>query len=60
MRPVKISIFDDDHDTQRTLACIAKLAGHQVEIWNDHVDDVDVLSGRLRHTEAQALQVPMP
>jgi D-3-phosphoglycerate dehydrogenase / 2-oxoglutarate reductase len=52
---VKISILDDYHDTVRTLACFAKLAGHPVEIWNDHVQDVGVLAERLRDTEALVL-----
>jgi D-3-phosphoglycerate dehydrogenase len=52
---MKISILDDYHDTLRTLACFAKLAGHEVEIWNDHVQDVDALAGRLKDTEALVL-----
>jgi D-3-phosphoglycerate dehydrogenase len=31
------------------------LAGHDVTIWNDHVQDVDTLAHRLRHTEALVL-----
>jgi D-3-phosphoglycerate dehydrogenase len=52
---VKISILDDYHDTLRTLDCYEKLAGHDVRIWNDHVQDVDALAGRLRDTEALVL-----
>jgi len=52
---MKISILDDYHDTLRTLDCFAKLAGHEVEIWNDHVEDVGVLAERLRDTEALVL-----
>ena len=52
---MKISILDDYHDTLRTLACFRKLAGHDVEIWNDHVQDVDVLAERLKDTEALVL-----
>jgi D-3-phosphoglycerate dehydrogenase len=52
---VKISILDDYFDTVRTLDCFAKLAGHDVKIWNDHVQDVDVLAERLRDTEALVL-----
>jgi len=52
---MKISILDDYHDTLRTLACFEKLKGHQVEIWNDHVQDVDALASRLRDTEALVL-----
>jgi D-3-phosphoglycerate dehydrogenase len=52
---MKISILDDYHDTVRTLDCFKKLAGHEVEIWNDHVQDVDRLAERLRETEALVL-----
>jgi D-3-phosphoglycerate dehydrogenase / 2-oxoglutarate reductase len=52
---VKISILDDFHDTLRTLECFTKLSGHDVEIWNDHVEDVDELAARLRDTEALVL-----
>jgi len=52
---MNIAILDDYFDTLRTLACFAKLAGHQVKVWNDHVQDVDTLAARLRDTEALVL-----
>lgn len=52
---MKIAILDDYHDTLRTLACFGKLAGHEVKIWNDHVQDVDALAARLADTEALVL-----
>ena len=52
---MKVSILDDYHDTVRTLPCFRKLAGHEVEIWNDHVQDVAALAARLAHTEALVL-----
>jgi D-3-phosphoglycerate dehydrogenase len=52
---MKISILDDYHDTLRTLACFRKLDGHQVMIWNDHVQDVDALANRLKDAEALVL-----
>jgi len=52
---MKISILDDYHDTLRTLDCFKKLAGHEVTIWNDHVQDVDALAERLWDTEALVL-----
>jgi D-3-phosphoglycerate dehydrogenase len=52
---VKISILDDYFDTVRTLPCFGKLAGYDVTIWNDHVQDVDILAERLRDTEALVL-----
>ncbi len=38
---MKITILDDYFDTLRTLPCFQKLEGHDVKIWNDHVQDVD-------------------
>jgi D-3-phosphoglycerate dehydrogenase len=52
---VKISILDDYFDTLRPLDCFKKLAGHDVQIWNDHVQDVDTLAERLKDTEALVL-----
>jgi D-3-phosphoglycerate dehydrogenase / 2-oxoglutarate reductase len=52
---VKVSVLDDYFDTIRTLRCFEKLRGHEVTIWNDHVQDVDALAGRLRDTEALVL-----
>ena len=33
---MKVTILDDYFDTLHTLSCFAKLAGHDVSIWNDH------------------------
>src|SRR5947207_4519963 len=52
---MKISILDDYFDTLRTLRCFRKLAGHDVTIWNDHVQDVDALAQRLRDAEVLVL-----
>jgi len=52
---VKISILDDYFDTLRTLPCFAKLAGHEIEVWNDHVQDPDVLAAHLKDTECLVL-----
>src|SRR3984893_16960679 len=52
---MKISILDDYFDTLRTLDCFGKLAGHDVTIFNDHVQDVDALAERLRDTEVLVL-----
>ena len=52
---MKVTVLDDYHDTLRTLDCFTKLAGHEIEIWNDHVQDVDTLAERLRHTDALVL-----
>jgi D-3-phosphoglycerate dehydrogenase / 2-oxoglutarate reductase len=52
---MKVTILDDYHDTLRSLACFAKLAGHDVRIWNDHLQDTDALAERLKATEALVL-----
>jgi len=54
-RPITVSILDDYFDTLHTLPCFSKLAPFDVTIWNDHVEDVEVLSERLRDTEALVL-----
>jgi len=52
---MKISILDDYFDTLRSLACFQKLKDHDVQIWNDHVQDIDRLAERLKDTEALVL-----
>jgi D-3-phosphoglycerate dehydrogenase len=52
---MKISILDDYFDTIRGLDCFASLKGHDVTIWNDHVQDVDQLVERLKDTEVLVL-----
>jgi D-3-phosphoglycerate dehydrogenase len=52
---MKIAVLDDYHDTVRTLSCFRKLAGHDVTIWNDHLQDTGALVERLRDTEALVL-----
>jgi D-3-phosphoglycerate dehydrogenase len=52
---MKIAILDDYHDTLRTLACFRKLEGHEVRVWNDHVQDTNALAARLAGAEAIVL-----
>jgi D-3-phosphoglycerate dehydrogenase len=52
---MKITILDDYFDTLKTLPCFRKLDGHQVEVWNDHVQETDALAERLKDTEALVL-----
>lgn len=52
---MRITILDDYFDTVRTLPCFTKLDGHDVTIYNDHMQDVDALAERLRNTEALVL-----
>ena len=52
---MKIAILDDYHDTLRTLECFKKLDGHEITIWKDHAQAVDVLTERLHDTEVLVL-----
>jgi D-3-phosphoglycerate dehydrogenase len=52
---MRVTILDDYHDTLRTLGCFRKLAGHEVKVWNDHVQDTEALAQRLKDTEALVL-----
>jgi D-3-phosphoglycerate dehydrogenase len=52
---MKVTILDDYHNTLRSLPCFSKLTGHDVTIWNDHVQDTDALAERLKDTEALVL-----
>jgi D-3-phosphoglycerate dehydrogenase len=52
---VRVSILDDYLDTVRTLVCFERLAGHEVTVWTDHVEDVDLLAARLVDCEALVL-----
>jgi D-3-phosphoglycerate dehydrogenase len=53
--PMTVSILDDYFDTLHTLPCFAKLAPFDVTVWNDHVEDVDVLAERLKDAEVLVL-----
>lgn len=52
---MKITILDDYQDAIRTLDGFARIAHHDVTVWNDHTKDVDVLARRLADTEALLL-----
>jgi D-3-phosphoglycerate dehydrogenase / 2-oxoglutarate reductase len=52
---MKVTVLDDYFDTVRTLDCFGRLAGHEVTVWNDHLQDVDALAARLKDTEALVL-----
>ena len=52
---MKVTIIDDWFDTLRELPCFDKLDGHDVTIWNDHVEDTEVLVERLQDTECLVL-----
>ncbi len=52
---MKVAILDDWFDTLRTLACFEKLAGHDVTVFTDHVQDTDALAARLAGFDALVL-----
>lgn len=52
---MKVHILDDWFDTLRGLPCFGKLAGHDVTVWTDHLEDAGELSDRLSGAEAMVL-----
>src|SRR5438128_5755273 len=52
---MKVAILDDYFDTLRTLPCFEKLAGHDVTVFNDHVQELEPLAERLRPFEVLVL-----
>lgn len=52
---MKIHILDDWFDTLRGLPCFAKLEGHDVTVWTDHLEDTDALAARLQDAEVLVL-----
>jgi D-3-phosphoglycerate dehydrogenase / 2-oxoglutarate reductase len=52
---MNVAILDDWFDTLRTLACFEKLAGHEVTVFTDHVQDDDILAERLAAFDALVL-----
>jgi D-3-phosphoglycerate dehydrogenase len=52
---VRVAILDDYFDTLRRLPCFGKLGAHDVTVFNDHIDDDDVLAARLTGVEVLVL-----
>ncbi|MDB5642707.1 MAG: 3-phosphoglycerate dehydrogenase [Hyphomicrobiales bacterium] len=52
---MNIAVLDDYFDTVRFLPCFQKLAGHNVKVWTDHVQDDDVLVERLKDVDVLVL-----
>ncbi len=52
---MKVHILDDWFGTLRGLPSFARLDGHAVTVWKDHVTDEDVLSERLNEAEVLVL-----
>lgn len=52
---MKVHILDDWFDTLRHLPSFRLLDGHEVIVWNDHVEDIDMLASRLGEAEALVL-----
>src|SRR5262245_39056728 len=52
---MNVAILDDWFDTLRTLECFEKLAGHDVTVFTDHVEDIDLLAERLAGFDALVL-----
>lgn len=52
---IRVAILDDWYDTIRNLPCFNKLEPFEVVIFNDHVDDVNILAQRLEGFQALVL-----
>ena len=52
---MKITVLGDYFDTIRTLPCFRSLDGHEVTVWNDHVQDVATLAERLKDADSLVL-----
>lgn len=52
---MKVHILDDWFDTLKTLPCFAKLDGHEVTVWTDHLEEVSQLAQRLKDADAVVL-----
>ncbi|MEM7269371.1 MAG: D-2-hydroxyacid dehydrogenase family protein [Pseudomonadota bacterium] len=52
---MKVAILDDWFDTLRGLPCFAKLDGHEVTVFTDHVEDAEALAVRLQGFDALVL-----
>ena len=52
---MRVHLLDDWFDTLKGLPSFAKLEGHDVTVWNDHVEDIDTLADRLADAEAVVL-----
>ena len=52
---MRVAILDDWFDTLRTLPCFARLEGHEVTVFTEHVEDTDALAERLQGFDALVL-----
>lgn len=52
---MRIHILDDWFDTLRKLPSFRMLDGHDVQVWTDHVEDVNTLADRLSDADAVVL-----
>jgi len=52
---MRVAILDDWFDTLRTLPCFERLAGHDVTVFTDHVEDTETLARRLAEAGTEAL-----
>lgn len=52
---MNVAILDDYFNTLPGLPSFRKLDGYNVTVWNDHVQDTDILAERLKDTEVLVL-----
>jgi D-3-phosphoglycerate dehydrogenase len=52
---MRIVIPDDYQDAVRHLACFEALVGHQVAVYHDHTEDIEMLASRFQEADALVL-----
>lgn len=52
---MNVTVLDDYQDVVRTFPSFARMARHEVTIYNDHVQDTESLAERLKNTDALLL-----
>lgn len=55
MKRLRIAIINDYQDVVRTLDCFSRLEGHEITIWTDIVDDIELLANRLSDADVLVL-----
>lgn len=55
MKKLRVAIINDYQDVVRTLDCFSRLEGHEITIWTDIVDDIELLANRLSNADVLVL-----
>lgn len=55
VKKLRVAIINDYQDVVRTLDCFSRLEGHEITIWTDIVDDIELLANRLSNADVLVL-----